>query len=302
MATTFDNVTQTSLPLSQPQISTALQRTFVNQRLTAVFESAEEVPFDDTSRIVFFSDCHRGDNSRADDFAKNASLFLNVLTRYYQDGFSYVEVGDGDELWKNRRFRVIREAHGRVFDLLHKFDAQDRLRLILGNHDIQGCQRHQVKKDGMVANEGLVLKHVRTGQRLFVVHGHQADFKSDRLYQFSRLIVRSVWRRLQLLNLAGTTKSVDLDQPYKSFEHKLVDWAGVHRQLTICGHTHRPASATYGTSPYFNTGCCVVPGVLTGLEIQGGEIVLVRWHARSGGDGVLEREVLATPRKLKFFA
>jgi len=36
------------------------------------------------------------------------------------------------------------------------------------------------------------------------------------------------------------------------------------------------AGAAYGETPYFNTGHCVTPEMLTGLEIQNGEIGLVR--------------------------
>ncbi len=38
-------------------------------------------------------------------------LFLHALTPYYQESFTYVEVGDGDELWKNRKFSDVRRAH-----------------------------------------------------------------------------------------------------------------------------------------------------------------------------------------------
>jgi len=41
----------------------------VASRLSEVFESSGEIPFDDSSKLVFFSDCHRGDNSWTDDFA-----------------------------------------------------------------------------------------------------------------------------------------------------------------------------------------------------------------------------------------
>ena len=36
-----------------------------SKRLTEVFESAHEIPFDDSGKFVFFSDIHRGDNSWA---------------------------------------------------------------------------------------------------------------------------------------------------------------------------------------------------------------------------------------------
>jgi len=72
------------------------------KRLTEVFEMAEEVPFDDSSKIVLFSDCHRGDNGWADDFAHNQSLFFFALEHYYAQGFTYIEIGDGDELYENK--------------------------------------------------------------------------------------------------------------------------------------------------------------------------------------------------------
>jgi len=99
-------------------------------------------------------------------------LFLRVLTRYYNQGYTYVEVGDGDELWQHRRFGAIRAAHQRVFDLLHAFDEDGRLHLIVGNQDIQGGRHEPVVKDGIAAPHGLVLEHADTGQDIFAVHGH----------------------------------------------------------------------------------------------------------------------------------
>lgn len=35
----------------------------VINRVTRVFHSSKEIPFDDSSRIILMSDCHRGDGS-----------------------------------------------------------------------------------------------------------------------------------------------------------------------------------------------------------------------------------------------
>jgi len=75
-----------------------------SKRLTEVFKSAEEILFDDSSKFIFFSDCHRGDNSWSDDFADNQNLFFHALNYYYNKGFTYIEIGDGDELWENKIF------------------------------------------------------------------------------------------------------------------------------------------------------------------------------------------------------
>ncbi len=297
------------LPLPYPKTTRngwhALAK-MAKRRLTEVLEAAKSFPFDDSSRIVLFSDCHRGDNSRADAFAENAELFLWTLTHYYQKGFTYIEVGDGDELWKNQRFRDIRQAHGRIFDLLHRFDQQGRLHLIVGNHDIQGKRRGQVEKDGIATQEGLILHHSRTGQRVFVVHGHQADFKSDYLQIMGRLGSRHIWKRIQALGLGHTATQPDDTRNRRKIRRTIIEWLQDHQQVIICGHTHFPMSAAYGAPPYFNTGSCVYPGYITGIEIQNGDIMLVKWAARSrpeqGDAPGIERTLIAPPRKLRLFS
>jgi hypothetical protein len=36
-------------------------------RITEVFENAKTIDFDDSSKLILISDCHRGDDSWADD-------------------------------------------------------------------------------------------------------------------------------------------------------------------------------------------------------------------------------------------
>ncbi|MBU0497405.1 MAG: serine/threonine protein phosphatase, partial [Candidatus Thermoplasmatota archaeon] len=105
----------------------------VEKRLSEVFQKSQTLLFDETSKFIFFSDCHRGDNSWADDFAHNEKLFFHALNYYFDQGFTYVELGDGDELWENKNFSEIREAHSHVFWLLHKFYDAKRFYLLFGN-------------------------------------------------------------------------------------------------------------------------------------------------------------------------
>ena len=118
------------------------------QRLSDVFEQARAnpIPFDDSSKFILFSDCHRGDNGWADDFAHNQLLFFNALCWYYENGYTYIEVGDGDELWENRDFSVIRREHSHIFSLMQKFFLDDRLYLIWGNHDIERSDKKIVEE------------------------------------------------------------------------------------------------------------------------------------------------------------
>ncbi len=61
-----------------------------------------QVPFYSSSRFVLISDCHRGCGNHNDNFLKNQNLYFAALNYYYEKEFSYVELGDGDELWENR--------------------------------------------------------------------------------------------------------------------------------------------------------------------------------------------------------
>ncbi len=291
---------------------------FAHKRLTEVFERAEKIYFDDSARFVFFSDSHRGDNGRADAFLANEALFIQALQYYHQNGFTYVEVGDGDELYKYRLCDVQR-AHGRAFDLLHQFDQKNRLHLVFGNHDIEteneiANRQARIERDGIPAYEGIILCHAQTGQHIFVVHGHQVDFMSDRFRVFSRWVVRYVWKPLQTLFLGSTLGQKDRSQGFKMAEKVLLryrevqrariegrisNWLAACQQPIICGHTHAPKFAQPGTIPYFNTGSCVYPGHITGIEIQDGQIAPVRWMGQSRTG--IERELMSPPKALTLY-
>jgi hypothetical protein len=69
------------------------------ERLTRAFIEAQRIPFNDQSSL-FSLVIAISDNSFADDFASNRNVYFHAMTQYYNDGFTYFELGDGDELWK----------------------------------------------------------------------------------------------------------------------------------------------------------------------------------------------------------
>ena len=268
----------------------------IHRRLSQVLETAKTIPFDDSSRFVFFSDLHRGDGSHSDSFLPNAGLFLNVLSHYERNGFSYVEVGDGDELWKGWPFEAIREAHKRVYELLHQLDLDRRLHLIVGNHDQRRKTGHLIEKDGLPVNEGIVMQHAEAAQRLFVVHGHQADITNDRLVFLAHRAVRLSKRLRGMVRLwnAGPGRPDRMGK----LEQRITDWIKTYQEIVICGHTHRPAFPKVGEMPYFNTGSGVVPGILTGLELRHGALVPIRWTEDRARRPV--RELSGPPRRFNW--
>jgi len=299
------------LPFVTPGMLQIFWHSLAQRRLNGVLSAAPRLTYDEHSRLVLFSDLHRGDNGHADAFAPNRNLFLHALGHYWQQGYSYVEVGDGDELWKNRHFADIRRAHAPVFDLLHRFHSEGRLYLLTGNHDAERA----ATRDGLPLSEGLVLRRRYSGQELLVVHGHQADFKNDRLGVTLRFFAQHVLRHLQSHGLRTTLPEAHLLREtgrlmqqvarwaqinQRAIEQKLLGWSQARGQALICGHTHRPCFARPGEPPYFNTGSCIQPGYITGLEIIHGQISLVRWRAQEvpRGGVAYVREALSAPRSL----
>lgn len=288
---------------------------YPDKRLDKLFNSCKKIPFDDSSRFILFSDCHRGDNSWADDFADNRNIFFHALNYYYKNGFTYIELGDGDELWENKRFRDIRKAHSNIFKLMVRFHNEKRLYLIYGNHDIERKDSKVVKGtlyryysehkkgytalfSGIEVYEGLVLRHAETGKKVFLIHGNQADIMNDKFWWIGRFLSRYVWHYLQLFGIKDPASPAENRTRRIKVEKKITRWAGDNNQIVITGHTHRPVFPSAKGPQYFNAGSCINPRCITGIEIVNGEIALIKWHVTTRDDGVLyvSREVLEGPR------
>ncbi len=156
---------------------------------------------------------------------------------------------------------------------------------------------------------------------LVLTHGHQGTLSSDKFAGISRWFVRWFWRPIQQvfkikLNATPAT-SMELQSKH---DRDMYRWAQSRENtILICGHTHHPVfmSDTHlddllakkkadsqavsdaeiekikkvstqlkvdkKTPCYFNTGCCSFEdGDITGIEIEGGEVRLIKWDMESG--------------------
>ena len=289
----------------------------ISSRLTEVFQSAPEIPFDDSARLIFFSDCHRGDNSWADEFARNENVFFFALEYYFNEGYTYFELGDGDELYENMHFSDVRYAQRHIFWRLHTFHQAKRLHMIYGNHDKERADPKVVEKtlfhyvddrtgrkkplfDGIQLHEGLILKHAPTGGKIFLVHGYQGDSMCDRYWKITRFLDRAIWGPLRMFGLDNPTSPAKNIKKQDALEGEMIAWVKQKKQPAIFGHTHRPWFAQPGDPPYFNDGCCIRPRSITGIEINQGEIRLIEWSVVADQKGYLKtsKELLAGPRKV----
>lgn len=287
-------------------------------RFNKAFGNAVTIPFDDHSKFIIFSDCHRGDNSFADDFANNRNTYFHALKEYHKQGFTYIELGDGNELWENIHFKNIFEAHKNVFLLLKEFHDENRLHMVYGNHDLIYNSQHEIKKHydswrdpnsgkqvplmpGLKYHEALLLRHTDTGQEIFMAHGHQADWWNHRFWPLSRLMVQILWRPLQVVGISDSTSPAKNNKELYRVERRIKKWILKNNSImTITGHTHRPRFPEPGEIPFFNDGSCVFPRSITGIEIEQGTICLVKWYVDTTDQGFLQvvRTVLEGPRKL----
>lgn len=293
-----------------------------HQRLSNLLQTSKYVEFNDDDRFVFFSDVHRGNNSWADEFARNQIIYSYALQHYFDAGYTYVEVGDGDELLKFKDIRTIRIAHEQVYFLLQQFHREGRFYYLFGNHDYEyrnpeklasklnhhfrwfGEIEDEVLFDNFCVYESLIFKHKETGVAFLCAHGHQGEFFNDGVIWFNRLLLRSIWHPLQLLGLQDPgSVSKNVLKRHK-IEQQLVNWVIKNNQPLICGHTHQEHFPKQSTPPYFNTGSCVHPRWITCIEIKNGEIALVRWRIKPRKKGTLfvKRGVLQGPRKISDFS
>lgn len=244
------------------------------ERINHAFEQAPHLSITPSSRIVIMSDCHRGVGNANDNFLKNELLFTTALKTYYQNGYTYIELGDGDELWENRSLHAIRYIHEHVFCILKQYKKAGRLYLIYGNHDM--VKSHMTDADGFDYYSGLLLDDCQTKQTLYLTHGHQADFLNSVLWKFARFIVRYVWKPLEQFGALDPTSAAANYHIKDKTEQRLLNWAVQNGHPLICGHTHRAATGSR-TSPYFNSGCCIYPNSITALELERRCLTLVKW-------------------------
>lgn len=288
------------------------------KRITRAYETAKKIPFNDSSKFIIFSDVHRGDNSLADDFANNGNTYFHALNYYYEQGYTYCELGDGDELWENPSFKSILYAHKDVFKLLGKFYSENRMHRVLGNHDMVFENSKVVEKylqyyvdnetdekiplfPGVSFTEGLVLHHEDTQQEIFMLHGHQADWRNYKAWKVNRFMVLALWKQLQVFGIGDPTSPAKNFRELKKVERRFNNWIKEHEnKITIIGHTHRPRFPNPGELALFNDGSCVHPRSITGIEIDQGSISLIKWHITTTREGVLKvtRKVLEGPNPL----
>ena len=253
---------------------------FFNRQIDKALENAQLIDASLHRRIVLFSDCHRGCGNWSDSFLPNKTIYEAALTYYYNNDFTYIELGDGDELWENRRFADIAEVHSDIFDMLRRFADAGRLFMLWGNHDRTKSRPGGLIPSMPVPAEGLIIgPGDGSGHgRCHLIHGHQVDPLNNQLWKLSRWLVRYLWRPLELCGFRDPTSTAKNYDKGKKVEQRLTAWCQTNSACLVAGHTHRPVlTETHANWRYCNTGSCVHPNTITCIEIDRGQISLIKW-------------------------
>lgn len=270
------------------------------KRLDHAFTNAPILPITPKTKYAIFSDCHRGIGNNNDNFLKNANSYFAALQYYYQRGFTYIENGDGDELWENYTLKQIKEIHGDVFEQLIQFQEKGRLFMLYGNHDMIKKTLSYPFSD-FLYYEGLILRPGISGKNpiiiadelsvtpgdlhipakdIRIIHGHQADLGNSVLWKLTRFLVRYLWTPLEYFGVLDPTNAARNNTKKEKLEKRYLSYARDSHCLLMTGHTHRPTLGDI-TSPYYNCGSCVHPKCITCIELCGFQINLVKWHSSS---------------------
>lgn len=274
----------------------------MNKKLDKIFKNSKKILIDNNTKIVIMSDCHRGSGDNFDNFIKNQNIYENALIYYYNNGFTYIELGDGDEMWEVKNYKDIIDVHLDSFKQLKKFHDSNRLIMIYGNHDIvkkspeilekyfykycdKTTKQEEILLDGLTVYESLILNY--KDYEIFLIHGHQVDFLNSTLWRLSRFIVRHIWKNLEHIGIKDPTSAAKNYRVTNQIEKKLKKWSIENNKIIIAGHTHRSVFPKIGQSLYFNDGSCIHPNGITCLEIENGNITLVKWEYAVNKDKVI---------------
>jgi len=261
------------------------------------FDRVRHIALTPGMKLIVMSDMHRGDGSGADDFAQNSLIYRCALEYYLENGFTYIELGDAEELWENENFDQIYITHTPVYDLLAKFHDPnpEKTRYIKawGNHDLYWKDHQDIYQalfPGMQICEAVLLNNA-----ILMIHGHQADpMCSGPVAALSQFFVNHIWADLQRGGVKDPTRAATNPGLCNEVDERLHRWATNNdRGITaiIAGHTHRAVFENLSLTEmrlqelrfkdkisadlharrnprYYNTGSCVHPMSITGLEIS----------------------------------
>jgi predicted phosphodiesterase len=207
------------------------------------------VPFDASKdKFIILSDQHKGARDGADVFRRCVNNYLAALEHYDREGYTYINLGDSEELWENI-FLTIKRHNKNTFEAEKKFLRRKAFIKIFGNHDLYWdndplamVSLLQIYDEQIRVYEGTILETIVDNKKItfYLTHGHQGDLQSDGNW-FSKWFVSDVWGPLQsYLHINPNTPAYN-DQLKTDHNRLMYEWSAKRKDtVLITGHTHQP--------------------------------------------------------------
>ena len=246
------------------KVSSSPKRDFIFQRLSELYHDIVDNPEPKNGALyeldlkngstIIFSDHHKGNRTKSDEFRYAEKNYLAALDYYDSQKANYINLGDSEEFWKFNVFSIMKHNQ-KTFDAEKKFVKRNAFYKIYGNHDIfwkidpfAKMYLWQLYDKAINIYGGIVIRvKYEDGNHIdvFCTHGHQGDKKSDG-NKFSVWFVAYIWAPLQSfleININTPAQS----QGEKTLHNKLMyEWSQLQKNLVlITGHTHQPIFHSY---------------------------------------------------------
>lgn len=210
---------------------------------------------DKNSKIIIFSDQHRGAKDLADDFRLAEPNYKAALEWYLAEGYTLISLGDSEEFWENT-VQQVKKHNQATFKIEKEFHEQNRFYKVFGNHDLfwdndplASFHLNDIYGSRVKIYEGILLNYTQQQRNLEILltHGHQGDKSSDGNW-FSKWFISIIWAPLQIyLEINPNTPAYNTE--HKSHHNQIMyEWVAEQDNLIlITGHTHQPIfqSLTY---------------------------------------------------------
>lgn len=199
-------------------------------------------------KFIIFSDQHKGRRNGADDFTAAEPNYIAALDHYYRSGYTFINLGDCEELWENTLPQV-KKANVNAFAAEKLFLLKNTYVKIFGNHDLYwandplaSMELESVYGSKLKVYEGAIIT-IPIGERtlqVFCTHGHQGDARSDGNW-FTKFFIARIWAPFQAY-LRINTNEPSNDEYKKTVHNEIMyEWSATQKNtILITGHTHQP--------------------------------------------------------------
>lgn len=225
----------------------------IHQQLGNAYENAIRRRIDiENTKIVIFSDFHRGNGDKTDGFHSCHQSYCNAIRYYHDEGFSIYLLGN-IEKFNNNRMESIISKYKEVYEIERSLTKLDRLCRIAGNDDKPFLHLHNSpseftasffrnsKNDLLEVFDSMILETEKDGSKigeLVLVHGPSGSTPPSDAQNLSLKRFWSSIRRFFFRSIKSPANDFNLRLDYDKSMYQWIKHKP--KRILITGCTHHP--------------------------------------------------------------